>query len=129
MSEIFLSSIPVSFIFYVAAILVFCIRNHFANSLILLIIPLFCLYQILNIPFGDNFNLSFYNNELQLLYVDKLSRIFGLIFCIAAFTGNLYALHVKEKVQQVATLLYSGSAIGAVLSDSKNIKLLKPLIP
>ncbi len=116
MSEIFLSSIPVSFIFYFAAILVFCIRNHFVNSFILLIIPLFCLYQILNIPFGDNFNLLFYNNELQLLYVDKLSRIFGLIFCIAAFTGNLYALHVKDKVQQVATLLYSGSAIGAVFS-------------
>ena len=48
--------------------------------------------------------------------VDKLSRIFALIFCIAAFLGNLYAWHVRDTVQQLAALLYAGAAIGAVFA-------------
>jgi multicomponent Na+:H+ antiporter subunit D len=48
--------------------------------------------------------------------VDKLSRIFALVFCLAAFLGNLYAWHVRDLVQQVAALLYAGAAIGAVFA-------------
>ena len=48
--------------------------------------------------------------------VDKLARVFALIFCIAAFLGNLYAWHLRDTVQQVAALLYAGAAIGAVFA-------------
>ncbi len=48
--------------------------------------------------------------------VDPLARIFGLIFSLAAFLGNLYAWHVRDTVQQVAALLYAGAAIGAVFA-------------
>jgi multicomponent Na+:H+ antiporter subunit D len=48
--------------------------------------------------------------------VDRLSRIFALVFCLAAFLGNLYAWHLRDTVQQVAALLYAGAAIGAVFA-------------
>jgi len=54
--------------------------------------------------------------ELEMMRVDRLSRIFGMIFCIAALLGNIYAWHVHDRVQQVAALLYAGSAIGAVFA-------------
>jgi multicomponent Na+:H+ antiporter subunit D len=57
-----------------------------------------------------------FNFDLELMRVDKLSRIFGLIFCLAAFLGNLYAAHLRDTVQQVAALLYAGAAIGAVFA-------------
>jgi len=54
--------------------------------------------------------------EITLMRVDKLSLIFGIIFSIAAFLAGLYAWHVRDTVQQVATLAYAGSAIGGVFA-------------
>jgi len=56
--------------------------------------------------------------ELQLtpLRVDELSLVFGYIFHIAAFISLIYALHVKDKVQQLTSLLYTSGALGAVFA-------------
>ena len=54
--------------------------------------------------------------ELAFMRVDKLSIIFGIIFCIAAWLSGIYAWHVRDKVQQIATLAYAGSAIGGVFA-------------
>ncbi|MCC2616275.1 Na(+)/H(+) antiporter subunit D [Aestuariibacter halophilus] len=53
---------------------------------------------------------------LELMNVDKLSVMFGYLFHIAAFLALLFALHVKDPLQQIASLLYAGSALGAVFS-------------
>ena len=56
--------------------------------------------------------------ELQLtpLRVDKLSLFFGYLFHLAAFFCIIYALHVSDKIQQLACLLYSAAALGAVFA-------------
>ena len=54
--------------------------------------------------------------ELTFFRVDRLSMLFGIIFSIAAFLSGLYAWHVRDTVQQMATLGYAGSAIGGVLA-------------
>ena len=48
--------------------------------------------------------------ELELVRVDRLSTIFGIIFSIAAALGVLYSLHDRDPVQQVAgiDLCWSG---------------------
>ncbi len=116
MNDLFSINIPIPFIFFIGAFLVFLVKNNFLKNIILLTIPIIGLYQTIVIPFGDNFNLIFFDNELRLYFVDKLSRVFGIIFCIAAILGNIYAIHIKDDVQQVSALLYSGAAIGAVFS-------------
>jgi len=45
-----------------------------------------------------------------------VARVFGIIFHIAAFLGVLYALHIRDTVQQVSALVYAGAAIGALLA-------------
>jgi len=48
--------------------------------------------------------------------VDGLSLLFALLFHLAAFIGVIYALHVKDPLQDVAALAYAGSAVGAVFA-------------
>ena len=45
---------------------------------------------------------------------DKLSFVFGLIFLIASFYTTIYSLHEQDTMEQVATPIYAGAAIGAV---------------
>ena len=109
--------IPTSYIFYVAAVIAFMFfRSHMFRSFLLLTIPIIALIQVWNLEIGNHHQVEFFNLQLELMRVDKLSKVFGIIFCLAAFLGNLYAWHVKDAVQQVATLFYTGSAIGAVFS-------------
>ena len=68
------------------------------------------------VPSGVHQEFELFGLNLELMRVDRLSRTFALIFCIAAFLGNLYAWHVRDHVQQIAALLYAGAAIGAVFA-------------
>ena len=63
-----------------------------------------------------SYQLSIFNYQLEFMRVDKLSLLFGYLFHIASFIAIVYALHVKDTVQQVAALLYAGSALGAVFA-------------
>jgi multicomponent Na+:H+ antiporter subunit D len=110
-------AIPTSYIFYFAALaLCFLSPSHILRSVFLLAVPLVALLQVCFLELGNFYEIQVFGLNLELMRVDKLSKVFGIIFCLAAFLGNLYAWHVKDIVQQVATLLYTGSAIGAVFS-------------
>jgi len=63
---------------------------------------------------GVHGRLALLGVELELVRVDRLSTIFGIIFSIAAVLGVLYSQHDQDPVQQVAGLIYAGAAIGAV---------------
>lgn len=104
------------FIFLIAAVLCAVVPQERARALILLVAPILSLVVISLYPSGDSLVFSFGQLELIMMAVDKLSVIFGLIFSLAAFLGGLYAWHVGDRVQQVATLVYAGSAIGGVFA-------------
>ncbi len=59
---------------------------------------------------------TFLQYELSPFKVDRLSLLFGYLFHIAAFIGVIFSLHVKSAVQQSASLVYAGSALGAVFA-------------
>ena len=60
--------------------------------------------------------LRIFDYTLTYLRIDRLSLLFGYLFHIAAFIGMVFALHVKDRMQHVAALLYIGSALGAVFA-------------
>ncbi len=107
---------PTAFIFFAGAILVAIAPGHRLRSAIALLIPVMAAWQVYNIPEGVFARAEIFGQTLEMMRVDKLSRVFALIFCIAAFLGNLYAWHVRDRVQQLAALFYSGSALGAVFA-------------
>ena len=108
--------IPTAFIFFAAAAILLVLPKGLPRGLLLLITPVIAAAQVWHAGFGSFAQIQFFGFELELMRLDSLSRVFTLVFCLAAFLGNLYAWHVRDRVQQVAALLYAGSAIGAVLA-------------
>lgn len=86
------------------------------RSIFMLALPIICLIFVFSLENGNYGEALFLGFELQTLRVDQLSKLFGIIFCLAAFVCGLYALHDNDLVQQTTALIYAGSAIGAVFA-------------
>jgi multicomponent Na+:H+ antiporter subunit D len=91
--------IPVAFLFFTAA-LVLPVLPSLVRSILLLGVPVLSGLIAWSLPEGMLWQVGFFGFELELMRVDPLSRIFTLIFSLAAFLGNLYAWHVRDTVQQ-----------------------------
>ena len=111
-----LNLMPTAFLFIAAAFLLLALPKGPLRAALLLLVPLVAGAQAWSLPEGTYGQFDLLGLTLDTMRVDKLSRIFALIFCIAAFLGNLYAWHVRDTVQQLAALLYAGAAIGAVFA-------------
>jgi len=81
-----------------------------------LALPVAGLALIIAAPDGDYGAFTYLGVDLVLVRIDALSRVFTVIFLIAALLSVVYAMHVKDWVQPAAGLAYAGSAIGAVLA-------------
>ncbi|MFZ1727561.1 MAG: Na(+)/H(+) antiporter subunit D [Albidovulum sp.] len=111
-----LDLIPTAFLYFAAAPILLLLPRGNLRAIWLLALPIIAGWQIWSLAPGVAGQVQFFGFTLDLMRVDKLSRVFGLIFCLAAFIGNLYAWHVRDTVQQIAALTYAGSAIGAVFA-------------
>jgi len=109
------SSLAPFLIFYVGAGLAAITRGVLRQAL-LLAIPLVGGLNLYYLGGGDLITFGLFDYDLILLRVDKLSILFGIVFHIAAFTSLMYALHVKDTTEQVSSILYAGSSIGAVFA-------------
>ena len=101
--------------FFIAAALA-AVTRGWARHIILLLTPVLGGLHLLNVPEGIYWQTTLMGYEITPYKVDGLSLIFGYAFHIAALIAILYALHVKDTVQQVASVLYAGSALGAVFA-------------
>ncbi len=108
--------IPTAFLFFGLALVLPLIAQGRARAALLVALPVLAGWQVWTLPEGNLVQVPFFGFELELMRVDRLARAFALVFALAAFLGNLYAWHVRDTVQQVAALLYAGSAIGAVFA-------------
>jgi multicomponent Na+:H+ antiporter subunit D len=80
----------------------------------MLALPLLGLGSVFLLEPGSHGQIAFLSTQLTLVRVDRLANVFGIVFFLAAGLSVLYALKEQDPVQQVAALIYSGSAIGAV---------------
>jgi len=104
------------FLFVFGAIALPFLPKGSARGLLTLIVPVISAWWVWNTAPGLYGITTLSGLEITLMRVDALSTIFGLIFSLAAFLATLYAWHVRDGVQQIATLLYAGTAIGAVFA-------------
>jgi multicomponent Na+:H+ antiporter subunit D len=110
------SEIPAFVPFLVGAFAALITRGQLRSFLMLAIITISGIHLWLLPDAGVVVTLPFLEYELMPYRVDELSRVFGYVFHIAAFISVLFALHVRDTMQHVSGLLYSGSAIGAVFA-------------
>ena len=81
-----------------------------------LALPAMSLALQLQLPEGVSGTVEIFGLTLQTLRLDRLAFIFALIFLIAAVLAGIYALHVRDPLQQAASQVYAGAALGAVLA-------------
>ncbi|MEW8508119.1 MAG: Na(+)/H(+) antiporter subunit D [Candidatus Thiodiazotropha sp.] len=105
---------PVLILFAAAALAL--VTRGWLRGIIMLAAPLLAGYSLYTIELGHSVEASLMGLDLMPLRVDRLSSLFGYLFCVAALLGNIYALHHKDTMQHVAAQAYAGSAIGAVLA-------------
>lgn len=82
----------------------------------MLLVPVISFANMLALPEGPHAGFAFLRHELIVANVDRLSLVFGIIFHLITLIANLYALHVEDRVQSAAALVYAGAAVGAVFA-------------
>jgi len=114
-----MGSLPPFAVFYVGALLVAVTRGT-PRKAVLLLTPVVGALLMLGLEPGATVEVGLLGYTLTPLRVDRLSLLFGWLFHLAAFIGNLYALHLGKDehpgVQHTAAVLYAGSALGAVFA-------------
>ncbi|TRX56455.1 Na(+)/H(+) antiporter subunit D [Thalassomonas sp. M1454] len=101
--------------FFIGALLLIVSRG-LLRSAIMLAIPILSALHLMMVPEGIHLQFTFLAYDLTPYRVDKLSIMFGYVFHIAALIGIIYSLHLRDTLQQVAAMMYAGSALGAVFA-------------
>ena len=101
--------------FFLLGLLALVTRGHLRSGL-MIAVPILSFFNLLSLGETTSITMEFLGLELQLYEADRLSLIFGYVFHLAALIGIIYALHVRDTLQQVSSVLYAGSAIGAVFA-------------
>ncbi len=101
--------------FFIGALMLLFTRGML-RSAIMLAIPILSAFHLWMMPEGVHLQFAFFDYQLIPYRVDKLSLMFGYVFHIAALIGIIYSLHLRDTLQQVAAMLYAGSALGAVFA-------------
>jgi multicomponent Na+:H+ antiporter subunit D len=107
--------LPPFVLFYLAALAAAVLPQR-ARQVVMLAVPLVGGLALMNLTPDLLVRVAFMDLYLEPLRVDKLSMLFGILFHIGAFIGIVFSLHVEDRSQHVAALLYAGSAIGAVFA-------------
>ena len=110
-----MSNFPLAIIFVLGAILLLILPRR-VRPAAYLVFPVAAFVLLLRLEPGASLTTPFLNYELVLCRVDRLSLAFGYVFIIMAFLGGVYGFHVKDALQQVATLLYVGGSVGVVFA-------------
>ncbi|MEF8702030.1 MAG: Na(+)/H(+) antiporter subunit D [Candidatus Accumulibacter sp. UW26] len=81
-----------------------------------LLVPALALAAVLVLPEGHRWQGQWLDYQLAPLAVDKLSRLFAIIFALMSLAGGAFALRQPSRLEIPAAYLYAGSAIGVVLA-------------
>ena len=92
------------------------VARGWPRAFIALAAPIVALYLAWSAPEGQIFSASWLGMDLVPFAVDRLSRLFALIFALMAFAGALFALKQERRLELPAAFLYAGAAIGVVLA-------------
>lgn len=108
-------SVPPALIFIIGGFLVPFLPN-IVRGPYMLALPILGAFILFSVPNGNYLQFELFGLTLTAFRLDPLSKIFGIIFHLSIFLGVLYALHVRDTVQQVAGLVYPGAAIGGLFA-------------
>ncbi|MCB2187731.1 MAG: Na(+)/H(+) antiporter subunit D [Deltaproteobacteria bacterium] len=105
------ASLPPFLIFFLGAALAPFLKDQ-ARRYALLLFPIWGLLAAIVWPEGSSWSFHLWDYQLVLMKVDRLSRVFGIIFTLISVLGVLFAIRVADPLQHAAALVYAGAALG-----------------
>jgi len=115
MIDVLVHGMPPGVLLIVAAIPAVLLPHRLSQA-VMMGLPLLGLAHLLSMPTEFEYAIRIFDYTLQITRIDMLSRVFGIVFYIAAFLGVLYASHQRDRLQAAAALIYAGAAIAAVFA-------------
>ncbi|VAW74345.1 Na(+) H(+) antiporter subunit A [hydrothermal vent metagenome] len=107
--------IPPALMLIVTAFIIPFIKGS-VRTAVLLLVPLLTLLIILIWPDNTQIHAEFLDYKLTIVNKTIWSTVFGIIFCIMAFAGNLFAYRHATTLELSAAMFYAGSALGVVFA-------------
>ena len=104
------------FLIFFAAAAIAGVTRGWLRSIVLLATPVVGAANLYLMPLDTSLQVTLLDFTLELIRIDRLSLLFGYLFHLAAFLAIVYALHLRDRTQHVASTLYVGSALGAVFA-------------
>ena len=86
------------------------------RNIYMLALTVVSLALMLMLDHGAHWRFGLFGFDLVPVRVDRLANVFGIVFHIAAMISVVYAFHIRDTVQQVASLMYAGAAIAGVFA-------------
>jgi multicomponent Na+:H+ antiporter subunit D len=86
------------------------------RRVLMVALPAAALVVLWLLPEGASGSFELFGLELTPVRVDALSRVFATGFLIAALLTTIYALHLRDGLQQAVILVYAASAVGGSLA-------------
>ncbi|WP_375205538.1 Na(+)/H(+) antiporter subunit D [Hyphococcus sp.] len=99
----------------VGALMCLAIPRHLASP-ILLVATAISAVKLYTLGLGNYGAVSLFGETLTTVRLDPLSRIFAVVFHIAAALNIVYAWGQRDRAQNFATLAYPAAALGGVLA-------------
>ncbi len=109
--------IPVFLIFFIGAF-VLALTKGKLHKYIFIAIPVAAFFGIMNSSEGVSYYYNFLGLELKGIFIDKLSKVWGYIFAIMAFSGAIFAYHNDDYKENIWATLYIGSSYGVVFAGN-----------
>ncbi|KUO21806.1 Na(+)/H(+) antiporter subunit D [Streptomyces dysideae] len=86
------------------------------RRVLMLLLPVAGLVVLWLLPEGPGAGIALFGLELTPVRIDALSRLFATGFLVAALLTTIYALHLRDPLQQAVIPLYAGTAVGGALA-------------
>lgn len=79
-------------------------------------LPVVALVVLWLLPEGAGATFELFGLELTPVRVDALSRVFATGFLVAGMLTAVYAMHLRDSLQQTVVLIYAATAVGGSLA-------------
>lgn len=87
-----------------------------ARAVLCVAAPLLGLWHLLGLEIGAKATASLAGFELTLLEVTALNNVFGIIFLLISAAAGIYAWHLEDRGQQIASTAYAAGALGVTFA-------------
>ena len=108
-----------AFIIILAGLICIFSPSHYVRKALMIVAPvlaavmIFQTYDPLHTLRGQ---FTFAGVEFTTVRIDRLSMIWGYVFCLAGLINGIFAFHEKCKISDSCALIYTGAGLGAVFS-------------